>query len=304
MTAPLPRPLRFARSLHRPCALPFAVLALTLAALTPQDAQANPKKVAEILQSSGSSAVVRGPGTINNQVKAKLEGQAAALASKTGGKVFLVIVNGNTGVGAYAKLYDTLGLGKGDVLIASNGKKWALRCNGISKADKSRLLKQVMSAGGDPMARMSGLMSGIPSALGHSQKQGKKARSTGAATAVGTAAAVESSSGFGFGAIFFLLLLVGGVGFVIWRRKQRDAALEAEFRAAIDPAENHMAEFYLGSDGLEGHPQFDQLLSQATGISGQIDALKAATPTREAISKAKTLTKQAAEMHQSLKRLN
>ncbi|MCO4762875.1 MAG: TPM domain-containing protein [Myxococcales bacterium] len=295
------------RSLPCRFSAPSAMLALLVGAslALPATATANPGKVAQILQKSGDVGVVRGPGTISNDIKAKITGQAKQLAASTGGKVYVVIVNSETGIGPYSKLYNKLSMGTKDVLIASNGTKWALRCNGISKKDKKKLLKKAMTSGGDPLSRMSKLMAGIPAALGHSQAAAKPKTANQAARATGggrAIAPVEESSG-GYGWIFFLLIVGGGVGFVIWRRKQRDADLTGDLKAALDPAENHMADFYIGTDGFESHPQFSNMLAKGTALSNQIDTLKAAPPTRESISKAQTLAKSAAALESELRAL-
>ena len=103
--------------------------------------------------------------------------------------------------------------------------------------------------------------------------------------------------------MFFLVLVLGGIGFVIWRRKQRDGNLSAEFKAAMDPAENSMADFYLGTDGFESNPQFEPMLGRATALSNQIDQLKAKGPTRESIARARALAKDAAALESELRRL-
>lgn len=284
-----------------------AAIAVTLLLGLPTLASANPGKVADILRQSGNSGVVRGPKTISNKQKNKLAGVARQAASRTGGKVYVVIVNSDTKTKPYAKLYKKLNMGKGDVLIVSNGPKWELRCDGISKSDKSKLLKAVMSNNGDPLSRATSLLKGIPKALGHSQAKAKAGKSSSPPIGGGSGstdlATKESAGGFPWVAIFFLLFVAGGVGFVIFRRKQRDASLDADFKAALDPAENHMADFYLGTDGFESHPQFSNMLAKGTQISTQIDALKAKTPTREAISKAKTLAKEAAAIESELRGL-
>ncbi len=297
---------------HLPALLSTTLLSLAVltgALLLSPPAHANPDKVADILRQSGNVGVARGPKTINNEAKAKIRTLAERTAAKTGGKVYVVILAKGTDLAPYAKIYDKLGLAKRDVLYVSNGSQTVLRCNGISKADKTKLMASVMKSAGDPMVRLERLMAGLPAALGHSQGKAKRAsgRSTttsnGAALAA-TAATQTESSGFGWGWMIFLLLVVGGVAFVIWRRKQRDGQLDAAFKAALDPAENHMADFYLGTDGFEAHPQFSTMLARGTAISAQIDALKAQTPTREAIAKAASLAKDAAALESELRRLN
>lgn len=254
-------------------------------------AHANPSKVAQILEKAGRSGVARGPKTIDNSKKRTIEAAMSSLASKTSGKAFAVILPANTSPKPYAALYDQMNLGPRDVLIVSNGAQWVVRCDGITSAKKRALLKAVMTRHAKPLERIQGLAAGIPKALSESQSQSRRerrrmsnSRSTNGRAQPSTPAAADRESG-GWGGVLLLLFVAGGVGFVFLRRRQRDSAVEAAFKAALDPAESQLAEFYLGLDGLESHEDFDAVLSKATTLSSEIDAMKAKPPSRESAAK-------------------
>ena len=272
------------------------VVALVIGAsmLAPADAQAKPKKVYEILSKAGRSAVVRGPKTINSKTKKDLEALMEQLAAQTGGRAYAVILPGGAGTQKYAKIYDKLGLGPKDILIVSNGKKWSLRCDGISKSEKRELMNGAMAAGGDPLGRMRRLVSGLPAALNASQAASATAQADDEVSHVETDSPSEPSP---WGSALFLVFVAGGVGLVIFRRKRRDAAIEADFKAALDPVETKLTELYLSLDGLEEREGFNALISAATQISADVDALKAETPSRESIAKLARLSSDAAGLH-------
>ncbi len=270
------------------------VLATLLVGL-PLTAHANVGKVQEILEGAGQSGVARGPKTVNDEVKAKLGAMARDLAAKTGARAYIVVLADGSNVDDYGKVYDRMKLGGADVLIVSAGGEWVLRCNAIAAADKQRLMKQVMSTGGNPLDRMGRLTAALPAAIAASQQRAaplKSGRNAAPAPPITTAPA-SSSGGFGFGFAFLVLLLVGGAGVVFWRRKSRDTRLAAEFKQALDPGEQAMANIFLGMDAVEGKPGFDALLSRATDLSSDFDALKAQPPSRQSISRATSLGQKA-----------
>lgn len=270
------------------------LLSIVLVGL-PLVAHANVGKVQEILEGAGQSGVARGPKTVSDEVKAKLGAMARELAGKTSARAYIVVLADGSNVDDYGKVYDRMKLGGADVLIVSAGSKWVLRCNAIAAADKQRLMKQVMSAGGNPLDRMARLTAALPAAIAASQQRAAPASSRRKAAPARpiTTEPASSSGGFGFGFAFLVLLLVGGAGVVFWRRKSRDTRLAAEFKQALDPGEQAMANIFLGMDAVEGKPGFDALLSRATDLSSDFDALKAQPPSRQAISRATSLGQRA-----------
>ncbi|MBP48326.1 MAG: hypothetical protein CMH53_10350 [Myxococcales bacterium] len=266
-------------------------------------ANANPKKVSEILSRSGRFGAVRGPKTIDSATKDKISALMRQVSQRTGGRAFAVILPSGTRTKAYARLYSTLKMTPRDILIVSNGSQWSVRCDGISKQQKQDMMSSVMSLGGDPLGRMRRLSEALPEALESSQEQ-----TTHNGIAIdstipkhdplqGDHRSHPSQSDSPWATAAFLLFVAGGVGFVILRRKRRDAAIEADFSDALEPVETRLTELYLNLDGLENHPDFDALLSDATATSTELDDLKGKAPSRETIAKLRRLSSDAAGLH-------
>lgn len=285
-------PLANARAL----ALAIA-LALALPLVTAASASANPSKVEELLRKAGNAGVARGPKTIDDAAKATIDGYTKALANKTGGKAYVVVLPGDAAPADYVGIYGSMGLGGKDVLIATNGKQWELRCDGIDAGAKANLLQKALGSGGNPVQRLEKLMNGLPSALAGSQRANAAGRTVATTQGRPFQPSSSDSGGFPWGWALFGVLIAGVVGIVVMRRRQRDGRLAAEFKKALEPGESAMAEIFLGMDGLESHPRFDELLSKATALSSRLDELKAGPPSRQSIVQAEQLGRQARELH-------
>ncbi len=280
----------------RPLLLGLLAAGLCISA-SPAARAANVDAVLSILQKKGNAGAARGPKTIDDAAKAKVDGMAEQLAQRTGGKAYIVVLPEDEEPDDYISIYGKMGLGGKDVLIATNGKEWELRCDAIAKAQKDTLFAQTLGTGGNPLQRLEKLTTALPGAIQSSQKVHGGTRAIATTGARPYQPHVQHESGFPWGWTLFGALVAGAVGFVFWRRKQRDRALAAELKAALDPGESSMAEIFLGMDGLEQHPRFDQLLSRATGLSSKFDELKAQSPSRQAIVQAESLSRQARELH-------
>jgi MYXO-CTERM domain-containing protein len=103
----------------------------------------------------------------------------------------------------------------------------------------------------------------------------------------------SSTSGGGGGWAWVGVFLVAVVGWVLWRRRKRDAGLASELKAALQGPEGVLTDVYLTIDGLENHPRFVQLLEAANACQAKLDALKQGQPSREAIAKARALNDEA-----------
>jgi len=298
-------------------------LALLLVAST---AHADPvTAVADILRQSGQFGVARGPNTVDDATKAQLVDLAKTTAAKTGAKTYFVILPSGTDPAPFAANYDKLGMTGKDALVVSNGPVWDLRCNALSAAEKQGVLDRAMRAGGKPMEKMQHLTTELTTALASVKAQVAGSRGltwnefqqanagrgwngarmskeyqayrSGAATsdtgAMTTAPAPDSGRAQGpswFGIGFFTLAVVALVGWVLHRRRKRDANLAAEMKQALAGPEATMADVYLG---LESGKNYGDLLDTANGVDERIRALKAAPPTRENIAKATALNAEA-----------
>jgi len=160
------------RRLSQPIALTVARLvtaALTIGLLS-GSARANVDKVAELIGDSGRAGVVRGPKTISKDQKRDLEDVAQRLSQDLGARVYFVVLPGDADPDKYAALYGRLGMQKADLLAASNGRKLAVKCAAISKADKQRLWQAFRSKKG-AVSQFAALASAVPSALRDSQSK-------------------------------------------------------------------------------------------------------------------------------------
>ncbi len=289
------------RSIHR--VTRARALALTWVAagfgltVSPAARAANVDAVLSILQSKGNAGVARGPKTIDDAAKAKVEAMTEQLAQRTGGKAYVVVLPEGEDPGDYISIYGKMGLSGRDVVIATNGKDWELRCDAISKGQKQTLFSQTLGKGGNPLERLEKLTNALPAAVQSSQQSQRGTKAIATTGARPYQPVGQAEGGFPWGWTLFGALVVGAVGVVFWRRKQRDRSLAAELKTALDPGESAMAEIFLGMDGLEEHPRFDQLLSRATALSSKFDELKAQSPSRQAIGQAESLSRQARELH-------
>src|SRR5690242_8221559 len=84
--------------------LPLAGLLVALSAI------AYPSQVADILRKAGQSGVVRAPGTVDDATKAQLDQIAHDAASKTGAKVYLIVLKQSDNPSDYAGVYSDLGM--------------------------------------------------------------------------------------------------------------------------------------------------------------------------------------------------
>ena len=280
--------------IYRSRALAVLVAGLTLGvALT---ASANPSVVEGLLRKAGNAGVARGPKTIDDAAKSTIEGYTKALASKTGGKAYVVVLPADAKPSDYVGLYGSMSLSGKDVLIATNGKAWELRCDAIDGDAKAKLLQSALGSGGNPVQRLEKLMNGLPSALAGSQRANATGRTVATTQGRQVQPSNTDSGGFPWGWLVFGVLIAGVVGIIIMRRSQRDGRLAADFKVALDPGESAMADIFLGMDGAESHPRFDELLSRATALSSRLDELKAGPPSRPAIVQAEQLGRQAREL--------
>ncbi len=285
-------------------ALFCAVTAVTLS-LIAVTAQANPGKVAQIIERSGRSGVVRGPNTISKAQKAQLQTVATALSSRLNARVYFVLLPSSADNLRYANLYDQLGMDGADLLAASNGRGLALRCNALAKADKDKAWKAFRDAPKGPMTKFSALVAALPTTLAAAPRPRPSKQPPVRAPAKAPIAASEQPSDDSeeSGTTFAVILLIIGVATVIWRRSNRDAKILREFKAALDPLESDLADMYLSMDGLEQVQGFDGLLEKATTLSGAVDGIKAETPNRQAISKLKTLGRDASWLKDEMSKL-
>jgi hypothetical protein len=297
-----------------------------LALLLPSLALAYPPQVRDLLKNAGQSFVVRAPGTIDDMTKKELEATAQATAARTGGKVYFIIDN-KTKPSEYDALYTDLGLTGHDVVIASNGPGWSLQVGSLSAQQKQDILNREGMAGGKPFDRMKAIANDVSTALtsakpmaaqmswndfqhanrdkGLSSAQMSDAyaryKQTGAMPGGTTTLATTSqptpvqqpaSSGHG-GMIFLGIVVLAIVGIVFWRRRNRDAALSAEWGPALEGPTQVMTAVYMNLDGMEAHPNFSALMDQAGAVQKKIDDIKGQGPSREGIARLQSLTEEA-----------
>lgn len=313
------------KHLHSPAphrALLCLALALTL---LPALALAYPSQVRDMLKGAGQTFVVRAPGTIDDVTKKELEATAQATAAKTGAKVYFIIDN-KTSPSEYDSLYTDLGLNGRDLVVASNGPGWSVQVGSLSAQQKQDILNRVGLSGGKPLDKMKAIASDVSTALAQVRttgnamswndfqhaNQGKgwsgqqmsdayaRYKKTGVmpSTTSGTLATTQaaplagstnSSSGYG-GWVFLGLVVAIITGVVVFRRRKRDAALGADFKAALEGPTRILTDVYMGLDGMENHPEFPALMDKVSAVQGKVDAIKGQAPSREAIARLEALS--------------
>lgn len=278
-----------------------ATSVLVFVGLVSPPAFANVGKVEDLLTKAGRSGVVRGPNTISKAQKAELEDIAASLSDRWGGRAYFVLLPSGVSHKAYMALYDSLEMGGADLLAVSNGKGLGLRCNGLPKQGKTKAWEAFRDADSAPKARFSALVAALPASL---PRRAKGDGSGSGAAEDHREVGGEDADSSGSGAAIFAVLMIAAVAGVIWRRKRRDARLQADFVAALDPVETDLADMYLSMDGKEDIAGFNNLLSQATALSEKVDALKGEAPNRQAISKLNTLSRDAAWLKDQMKKMD
>lgn len=282
-------------------------------------AWAAPADALKILQQTGQSGVAQA-GILTPDKKAIADQIAKDTASKTGAKVYIVLLKRDEDPAPYASLYSDLNMQGKDLLIASNGTKWEVKAAALSHDAKQSAVNKALSQQGDPLSRLKTLGDEMATALTSarvgklswneferanagkgwnssrmSAEYQKYQQSGQLVTTVGAREVpLQRSSSSGWGTAAFLGVLVAAiVGVVLWRRKKRDADLGGELKLALQGPEQVITDIYMNMDGLEDHPRFGQLLEQATACQGKLDALKQGAPTREAIAKARALNDEA-----------
>jgi hypothetical protein len=288
---------------------------------------AYPPQVANILRSAGQSAVLRGTGTIDDNTKKELETIASSTASRTGGKVYFIIAKKDEPIRDFDGLYEDLGLKGKDMIVVSNGPGWSLHCNALDRAQKEGILANAGKSGARPLEKMRMVANDAASAVAQAKAETRQLARTGgqqmtwnefqhanagrgwssrqmseAYARYQRGASYETigqptttgnpSSGSGNGLWIFLGVVAAIV--VVWvvvRRRNRDQSLATDMKAALGPPEAVMADVYMNLD--ESHPRFGQLIEQATAVSGQIDQIKGQAPSREGISRLRSLEEQA-----------
>lgn len=319
LSLPAARPPRLAGKLALLC------ICAMLMAMTASLALGAPSDALNILSHVGQSGIAQNVG-LDQAKKDVANGIAKDAAAKTGAKVYVVLLKRDEDPGAYADLYTQLNMQGKDLLIASNGTKWEVKCAALTHDAKQTATDKALKIEGlDPLGRLRALTSEMTTAINqqavssrmnwnqfeaanagkgwNSQRMSaeyERYKATGQ-TSAGTAIAAPGaqpvatpSSGSGVGTWVFLSLLIAGVvGFVLWRRKQRDANLGAELKAALQGPEQALTDVFMNMDGLENHPRFGQMLEAATACQAKVDELKKGQPTREAVSKARALNDEA-----------
>lgn len=264
--------------------LPAGLLLGSLLVL-PSLASADPGKVADILKSKGNAGLAQNAG-LDDASKARLDASAKDTASKTGGKVYLVVLKKDTPPEPYANLYTQLGMSGKDILLATNGVAWDLRVSALPSEARTGILSQTASAGGSPLDRVDNVLRETTSALAKVKVGTGSTLATVGVKEVPLARKESSNTGL------FAFLAVAAVAVGVWvffRRKKRDAAIAAELQQALKGPEAVLTDIYLGMDGLENHPQFGDLIERANQVQARLDEVKNAPPSRESIAKLRAI---------------
>jgi hypothetical protein len=338
----LPAPSRSLATRLVPC-----LLLLGLAVALP--AFAYPSQITAILRQSGTSGVVRAPGTVNDEVKKDLDQLAQDTAAKTGAKVYLVVVKSTDNPNEYVGIYNDLNMAGKDMLIVTNGPAWDLRCNALSAAEKDGILSRAGMTGSKPLERMHQVTDQVASSLANTRNavastgarmswqqfehanagkgwssaqmsaawaqykqglphQGSTRNSGGDNTALATSTAelppLTKTHSSGPGAMLYVLLaFVAAIGgWVFFRRRNRDASLAEDMKRALQGPEAAMTDVYMDLD--DKHPRFVTLIEEATAVTGRIDAIKRAPPSRESIARLSGLQDEARRLRQAVGKRN
>jgi len=253
--------------------------------LVPAVALADPGKVADILKTKGNAGLAQNAG-LDDASKARLDASAKDTASKTGGKVYLVVLKKDTAPEPYANLYSQLGMSGKDILLATNGVAWDLRVSALPSEARTGILSQTASAGGSPLDRVDNVLRETMSALAKVKVGTGNTLATVGVKEVPLARKESSNTGL------FAFLAVAAIAVGVWvffRRKKRDAAIATELQQALKGPEAVLTEIYLGMDGMENHPQFGELIERANQVQARLDEVKNAPPSRESIAKLRAI---------------
>ena len=265
----------------------WALLATTAAVVVPQEVWADPVKVQEILQKSGKTGVAQNTG-LNPDAKKQIEQAADQAAQKTGAKAYVVVLKSDLDPQVYGDLYGKMGLSGKDILLATNGTKWDLRAASLSDDARVGILSKTAQGSGNPVERVGKVLSETATALNEAR----------AGTAIATVGAKEvplvrkESSNTGL-YVFLVLAALAAGAFVFFRRKKRDAALAVELKQALAAPEGVLTDIYMNMDSLENHPNFGDLLDQANRVQAKLDEIKNGTPSRESISRLRSIHEEA-----------
>lgn len=284
-----------------------------------KSAQAAPSDAAKILQNAGQTGVAQNLGLPPDK-KAFAEQIAKDAATKTGAKVYIVLLKRDEDPEAYAGLYSDLNMQGKDLLIASNGTKWEIKAAALSHDAKQAAVNKGLSQEAPPLDRLKTVTQELTTALTQAragklswnefqhQNAGKGwnpaqmsreyqryQQSGQLTTTVGTREVpLVRSESSGWGTYAFLGVLVAAiVGVVLWRRKKRDAGLGEELKLALQGPDQVITDIYMNLDGLEAKPNFGKMLDAVTACQAKLDELKKGAPTREAIARARALNDEA-----------
>ena len=309
------------RPLLRHClALALAVAISQLASWAVAGAaQAAPADAAKILQNAGQTGVAQNLGLPSDK-KAFAEQIAKDAATKTGAKVYIVLLKRDEDPQAYAGIYGDLNMQGKDLLIVSNGTKWEIKAAALSHDAKQSAVNKGLSQEAPPLERLKSVTQELTTALtqartgklswnefqhqnagkgwnpGQMSREYQRYQQSGQlTTTVGTREVpLVRSESSGWGSYAFLGVLVAAiVGVVLWRRKKRDAGLGEELKQALQGPDQIITDIYMNLDGLEAKPNFGKMLDSVTACQAKLDELKKGPPTREAIARARALNDEA-----------
>lgn len=278
-----------------------------------------PADALRILQKAGQSGLAQNFGLAADK-KAQVEQILQSTAQRTGGKAYAILLKRDENPKEYGELYTSLGMQGRDLLIASNGTAWEVRVAALSHDAKQMAVDKALKVEGlEPIERLRALTGELTTALSqtgartgklswnefqaaHAGKGWSGSRMSaeyarykegGQIAVVGAPTPVTRSEGSNAGWYVVGAVLLAVVGWVLWRRRQRDANLASELKAALQAPEGVLTDIYMNIDGLENHPQFGQLLEAANACQAKLDTLKQGQPSREAIAKARALNDEA-----------
>jgi hypothetical protein len=170
-------------------------------------------------------------------------------------------------------LWDKLGLDpKRDLLLVSNGKGWEVRGWGLT----TQKIDAAMTAAAPAYKQYLG--KGITQSLSSLAAETRAVAPSAGASMTSTSPSPSSDSGGGHGLAIGLglvgALVVGGVGFAIYRRNKRAGESRGEFDAAKASAERTYTDLMLASEDLGGDAGYELQL-KAADLKKQLDTIVA-----------------------------
>jgi len=230
-----------------------------------------------------------------------IEQKVSNLQSQTGAKVFVVSLPPKTDVESYRPIYKDLGMKGKDILVVFNGERRHLHCQAITKQAGNDILKKTK----DEFYKSN--VTGLGTMLDEcSRLIGPKAAATSLPGAPSGSAGPGANAGKGGLATELILVVIalGILGWVFVRRRQREAALAANLKDALGPAESAVTDTLEALEDRERTDEVKRVRDRANALKKDIADVKRMPIDHPAVARARTLRSEAKKLRRDLAALD